>query len=259
MFGSNVPMLEHDCEINQALTLTSDWVSEAARVTFDAGRANLSRVHFCHNFQMLPKDVLEYIKAASNTSIPRTVRTVCDNRTVQFSNGARAVVLYDKLSEVMSKLSKDEATNEDVAAATGVLRLETRFEDRRACKRLALRHSLSNTGGALLTMKVATGTLDETIDELGLNETVEGSEARLARLMDYYDPERAQILAGFMVFCDSFGAENLIRLGYCKKATFYQRRKALKAAGVWLHSGAMRRLPPLRLVVPRTKLRAQVA
>ncbi len=258
MFGSNVRMIGSGAEINQGLTMLSNFVSKSALVDFDAVRANVSRVHFCYNFHMPPRDVSDYIQAVSNASIPRTMRTVFENETVRFSNGSRKIQIYDKLREVLAKLPKDEATNEDVLSAAGLLRLETGFEDRRACKNLTKRRGLSNTtGGELLTMSVARPTLDEAIAELGLDEVIEGCETRVVRLLDCYGPERAQVLAGFMLMCDSFGAENVVELGLCKKSTFYDRRRAVQAAGAVLHSNGRRRLPPLRLVIPSE--RSQVA
>lgn len=100
-------------------------------------------------------------------------------------------------------------------------------------------------------MNVAIATLREVLNDLGLNETVEGSEIRVARLLDYYGSERAQVLVGFMVICDTFGAERVVPLGLCKRSTFYERRRALRIAGAWLHSNGKRQLPQLRLVVPR--------
>jgi len=257
MFGSNVITVKSDSDISHALTVISDFVSEKALVNYKAAMANVSRVDFCYNFQMPPRNVSEYIKALSNSSVSRTEPMVFQNQTVMFSNGMRTLAVYDKLQEVLRKLPDDEATNEAVRLAPGVLRAEARFKTSRSCERLAKKLGFDNhRAETLLREVIAERVLSESMSELGLDKPIETGDARYARLFKVFEPAQALALAGLMVVCDKYGAENVVRLGFCKRSTFCRKRRYLQDAGLWLQTARKHRLPALRIVAANERIRA---
>jgi hypothetical protein len=257
LFESNVEMVENQRDINIALTAISRYVSETANTDFEASAANVMRVDYCHNWKLTPVEVCEYLRVLGNASVSRMTRHVIDTNTVQFSNASKAVVFYDKLQEVISRLRVGKASNREITASVGVLRFEKRFLNYRACERLASTLGLPNRRAeSLLSIDVAEFVMNETIKELGLDKSLESGDVRLDRLIEAYGPKRASGLAGFLAFCDSYGADNLIRLGLYKRSTFHRMRRQIKLAGAWLVTDRRRILSPLRLVQPTQQVRA---
>jgi hypothetical protein len=250
LHGSNVVMLHSDNEISESLTLMSDLVSNVARVNYEATTAKVSAVHFCYNFQMTPRNVSEYIKALSNTTVARTERTVYQNQTVYFSNDTRTLIAYDKLCKTLASLPYDEATNEDVELAKGVLRVESRFKTRQACERLA-RSMLgfdNRRAETLLTVEIAERMINQSIRIMGLDMPIENGDARIGCVFDMFTPKYAAVLAGFITVCGRVGPENVVRHGFYTRTTFYRHRKELVKAGLWLKTEGKHKLPALRIV-----------
>jgi hypothetical protein len=260
MYGSNVEMVETQAHVNSALMRISDYVGNVADVNYDVMRANVLRVDFCNQWRMIPSDVCEYLKVIASTSVSRMTRKVFDDSTVQFSNRSGGLVLYDKLSEVLYRLGIGKAAESEVLSAFGVLRLERRFLNYQACERLAAKLGLSGRQvGSLLTIHVAEWVMDQTIKQLGLDETLISGDIRLDRLIQAYGAKRALALAGLLAACDSYGPDNLIRLGICKRSTFHKMRRQIMQAGAWVFTERKRNLPPLRLVHPRQERRSAIA
>jgi hypothetical protein len=226
-------------------------------VRFDALSANVSRVDFCHDWQLTPNEVLEYLQAVGHSSLPRMKRCLIDNGTVQFSNKSQAVVLYDKYQEVISRLSKGSATNEELSASFGVLRFENRFLKRKACQSLAEKLSLPDRQAKhLLTSPVALAVMTDRMNRLGLDRPLEAGDARLTLLREFYGfGPRFFALVGFLAACDKYGPEKMVALGM-GRANYYRKRRDLQRAGVWLTSFSKRSIGPLRLVADLQKASA---
>lgn len=257
LFGSNVYPLQSDEDISRSLLALSEFVSDCSEVRFDALSAKVSRVDFCHDWQLTPNEVLDYLHTLGRASLPRMRRTLIDDETVQFSNKSHAVVLYDKFQEVISRFSKGFATNEEVSASCGVLRFENRFLKAKACRGLAEKLSLPGRQAKhLLTSSVAFTVMTERMTQLGLDRPIRAGDARLTRLHELYGVgARFFALAGFMAACDQYGGENLIALGMAR-ASYYRKRRELQKAGVWLTSLSKRSLSPLCLVNDRQETSA---
>lgn len=257
LLGSNVEMVMNQNCIDWALVMISQYVSEATRSEFNAKSANVTRIDFCHNWNLTPIEVYEYLRVVAQASLPRMRRDLIGKSTVCFSNKSQVVEFYDKLSEVLSRLRNGKASDEEVTASVGVLRFEKRFLTNRACERLALKLGLANRRAeSLLRVSVAESVMNETMKELGLDKASESGDARLARLLRAYGPKRALTLVGFLALCDSYGADNLVRLGICKRSSYYKMRRDIIKVGAWLFTDSKRSLPPLQLVRSRAQLRA---
>lgn len=249
--GSNVEMLATDADIEDALGTMSDTVSEFARVNFDFMKANVGRVDYCYNWRFRePSYVYDYLEVLRGASVPRMTRRIIGNTTVEFFNDSQTVSAYSKLDETITRLHKANATREEVMAAFGVLRLEKRYRDAGACRRLTHRLGLPDRRApSLLNTAVANLVLEETTKHLGLDMSIESGDLRETRLRQFYGPgSRYLLLLGFLAACDALGAENLVRLGVCSRAAYYAKKRDVTRAGTWSVTREKRKLPPLRLV-----------
>jgi hypothetical protein len=254
LFGSNVQMLGSHEDIKRALAAISDYVSEAAQVNFAAQGANVSRLDLCFNWRIKPTEVYQYLRAVQTGSLPRMTRDLFGDGTVQFSNKSQCVTFYDKLLEVRSR--GDSVKTPDDISGSGLLRFEKRFLGSRACERLAKRWKRNRQAENLLVPSLAEKEMNRTLQDLGLDRTMVSADVRLERLLSQFEPRHALDLAGFLLACDCYGADNLVRLGICKKSTYYRMRNDLKLADVWLVSEPNRTLTPLRIVDLTTQAQA---
>lgn len=249
LYGTNTVTVT-DGDVTRVLNGITDFASGVAGVDFDAMTANVGRVDISHNFQVGEAETYAYLSALRGASMPRMVRRVIDDGTVDFTNGSQKVCVYAKHAETAHLAKQGKATDEDVRRAVGVLRVEHRYLNSGACKRLAERLELPDRRADTLLRSFVTETvMDDTMKDLGLDKAIESGDSRLALLRERYGFGTAyQRLAGFLALCDEHGADNLVRLGVVSERTFYRQRREAEAAGAWLVSPVKRTLPPLRLV-----------
>lgn len=249
LYGTNTVMVT-DSEVRRALNGITEFVSRVTGVGFDAETANVGRVDFSYNFQVGEAETYAYLSALRAASMPRMVRRVIEDGTVDFTNGSQKVCVYAKHAETTHLAKHGKATDADVRASVGVLRVEHRFLNSGACKRLAERLKLPDRrADSLFRSSVTETVMDDTMTNLGLDRPIESGDSRLALLRECYGYGPAyQRLAGFLALCDEHGADNLVRLGVVSERTFYRQRGEVEAAGAWLVSPTKRTLPPLRLV-----------
>lgn len=211
---SNIHLLSSDDELRTCLEGVSQYVSDAAQVTFDSFRANVARVHYCHDWRLTPEMVPTYLWALRSLGLPRMKRTLIDNSTVQLSNGAQTICFYDKYEE---QSAKQRHVSSELEAARGILRLEVRFNDNRSCQRHATKMGLADRKVEnLLSDMVAKQTISHTLEKLGLDKAINSGSKRFDVLKTYCGADRANFLrlTGFLVWADMYGAENLVHLEY---------------------------------------------
>lgn len=248
LFGNNVQMIS-ETDIPLVKDTVTGFVSDVVGVEFNAWTAPIGGLDVCHNWHVGEAETYMYLHSLRNAHIPRMVRRVIDNGTVDFINGSQKVVFYSKHAETMKRAQEGKATDEQLRASIGILRGEHRFTNTSACKRLASRLNVdSHRAEHLLTREVAEAVMNITVSELGLDNHIESGDSRLAILRERYGFGKTyETLAGFLQLCDIHGADNLVRLGYHPE-TFRRRRKQLEVAGAWLTNPTRATLPPLRLV-----------
>ena len=245
LFGSNVYLMSTNDELRTCLADVSQYVSDAAQVTFNCLEANVTRVHYCHDWRLSSGSVANYLWSLRDLSLPRMKRTLIDNATIQLSNAAQTICLYDKLEERLARKSVSPA---ELEAANGILRFETRFNDNRACQRHATRLGVANRKvESLLNDLVAKQTITFTLKRLGLDKPLRAGSERLEVLKNYCGDDRAKLfrLTGFLAWADRYGAENLVRLGLCSYSDFRRKLRELEASGVFHVADGLRSLAPL--------------
>ncbi len=237
IFGSNVYLMTSDDELRACLEGISEYVASVAHVRYDSLKANVTRVDYCHDWQLTSNLVTNYLWALRAISLPRMRKTLIDNRTVELSNGSQTVSFYDKFEE---RLSMKPDAPEELTAARGILRFEARFRDNRSCERHARSMALSGrTGEALLHSGVARKTIRGTLERLGLDKPLNSGSRRFELLRTHYPNDQSKVLklVGFLDAADCYGLENLVALGICSYTDYRRKLAEVKSAGA-LHQSA---------------------
>jgi hypothetical protein len=250
IYGNNVQMLT-EADIPRALDKITVCASDVVGVEFEAWTANVGRLDVPHNWRVGETETHYYLTALRNNAVyPRlTTKRIIKDTTVDWSNSSEKVIAYSKHVETADLAKQGRATDADVRESVGILRVEHRFLNSSACRRLAKDWMKLPDRRAehLLSASVAETVMQETIDKLGLSNPVESSDSRIELLREYYGLGSTFFrLRGFVETCDDLG-EALVkqRLG---DETFRRNRKAVQAAKAWVTNPSRRTLPPLRLV-----------
>jgi hypothetical protein len=257
-YGNNVQMIS-ESDLALAMPAISIDVSDVVGVKFDSWTAKVGRLDFCNNFPVSEKLVPAYLHALRDASYPRMVRNAFEDGTVNFTNTAgtrparpsltERVTVYSKHAEVLAQVRAGRASDADLQAAVGILRVEHRYMTGSRVRRLAAGLRLPDrTAESLLRARVWETIMGETISKLGLDRHIESGDSRLDLVRERFGVGPAyQRLAGFIALLDKHGAAGLFALGY-NKETFRRYQKMLDKAGVSITNPTRTTLPPLRLV-----------
>lgn len=248
LFDNNIVQLG-DADISRGLYAIAGFVKNMTGVMFDARAALVGRVDYCHNFPVGEANKVSYLSAAARASIPRLTRHHIGDTSLLFQNKSQKVRLYSKHDEVANRANKGRATDDELRASVGLLRLEVSHFTSDACRRLSDRYDLPDRyADLLLNSSIAKMEIERGLSMLGLDEVTETVDARLDVLREVYgDTPHTRRLAGFLGFLDRYG-EGFWQHGFgaYSRSTYFEYCRDLKKANVWLRSD--RRLPPLRLV-----------
>ena len=237
--------MSSDEELRTCLDGFSEYVADRAQIHFDAFKANVTRVDYCHDWQLTSELVKKYMWSLRGVSMPRMHRTLIDNCTVQLSNASQAICFYDKFEE---PLTMNPKSDEELTAAKGVLRFEMRFRDNRSCHRHARRMGARDrTAASLLNLAIAQHSFRTTLNRLGLDKPLTCGSRRAELLRAHFPDDRSKVLSlmGMLALSDKYGIENLVDLGFCSYSGFRRKLAELKAAGVLYESDGSTSLAPL--------------
>lgn len=249
LYNTNLRVLT-DEEIDHALSIVSDYVLRETHAGFDARAANVGRVDYCFNFQVGEEKIFPYLRAAMEATPAHLKRRVIGNiETVDHYNKSRKLTIYAKKREVERQMKLGRATERDVEAADGLLRIEARFTAAGAVKGLREKLGLADrTAQSLLRCQIAEHVLTRMLNELELNQSIASKTERFDRLRHRFGfSPKFQRLIGFMTMCEVYGAENLVRMDIVKRASFYEQRRAMQQARAWVWSPMPETLPGLRI------------
>lgn len=249
LYNTNLRVLT-DGEIDEALSIVSDYVLRETHAGFNPWTANVGRVDYCFNFQVGEERIFPYLRAAMEATPAHLKRRVIGNiETVDHYNKSRKLTLYAKKREVERQMKLGRVTEKDVKAADGVLRIEARFTAAGAVKGLREKLGLANrTAQSLLRCRIAEHVLTGMLNELELDQAIASKAERFDRLRDCFGfGPKFQRLIGFMTMCEVYGAENLVRLDIVERASFYEQRRALQQARSWVWSPLTETLPGLHI------------
>ncbi|HEX8568207.1 MAG TPA: phage/plasmid replication protein [Pyrinomonadaceae bacterium] len=247
LYGNNLFNFEDYADINRALNMISERVSNLLSIEYDAHGATVTALDIQRDFfvgQLLPF----YLDAIGRHEIARTERKHYPENspffveTVEFSNAGRNIQFYDKRAHLDSK--RRELPEVKRALASGILRLEVGIEKHALDRDLKARfNSTEKKAGEILTPEFAAYVIDRTLSEIGL-------DAEIPTLAEHKEEIRARIkkpqtAARLINFIELIDREGVMKAKEKYKGDFKHRKKQLADAGLWRMFFASQTLPAL--------------
>jgi hypothetical protein len=186
LFNNNIVQLS-DADISSGLQGIGGFIQDVTGKPFNAHRALVGRVDYCHNFPVGEANKVSYLSAAVRASISRLTRHHIGDTSLLFQNKSQKLRLYSKHDEVASRANRGRATDDELRASVGLLRLEVSHFTSDACRRLSGRYSLPDRyAELLLNNSIARMEIERGLSMLGLDEVTETVDARLDVLREVY-------------------------------------------------------------------------
>jgi hypothetical protein len=234
LHGNNVEMITQD-EVADVLEKLSNLVTYHTGVEFDAGSSRVARLDVCYNWRTSQADVCARLKSLQTAHVPRMMcRTLESNgATIYFRNCGKKkseeILLYAKHTET-AKL-KPKVRDDVLRASVGVFRLEHRY-----FRGTIMRNFGTNRADKLLCAALAEKVINSDLKTLTLDKEIQIDDRRFEILYEYCDGNMALFrqLTSLLVLCDEYGVETVVAREFFGKSRFYELRKALKSAGLWL-------------------------
>lgn len=223
-----------DEDIECALDAIEGSIRQRTGVDFNSRTAKVKRLDVNADFPVGEHRVRPYVRAISCRSARMTRGTVGDT-TTQFHNRSRKLVVYGKLAEVRKQYCSRAASREDVEAARGLLRVESRLMAAPLI-RLAGKFDVPADAGHLLTMGVAHRIMVEAIAELNLDRPKPSNQHRAQLLLQHFGKDAPSML-GILEWRALHGEGFWREIGW-SQATYYRNRKRLQTANLWDFSPA---------------------
>jgi hypothetical protein len=130
-----------------------------------------------------------------------------------------------------NEYKKGRASIEDVEAAEGLLRIESRLKGSQAVNRFAKSYSMPNEADYLLTRGLATALVNNALKLLNLDTSKPNKDGLYEKLKKEFPDDIPEIL-GIIKLREEFGEDFWKWLGW-SKSTYYRKKKFLKAAKLW--------------------------
>jgi hypothetical protein len=234
-----------DDDIECALDAIEDFIRTRLGMDFDAPTAKVSRFDVNGDFRVGEERIKLYLNSLSRPN-SRLVQSTFGDSTNYFYNGSRAFAVYGKREEMENQYKNGKATLDDVAAADGLLRVETRLKNTESIKRFAKGQSIQTFAKDLFTKAVASTFMSEALQQLDLDQEKISVDAREHVLIQAFKKDAAEML-GILQYRGLLGEDFWKQLGW-NQQMYYRKKKELVSANLWNVSPA-ERLPAL-VVMP---------
>lgn len=253
MYGNNVEMVETDEEVRRGLGDFSSLVSDCAGFDFNVMTSDVTVLHACHNWKMTESEVYARLHALRSGHLDRTTRRTVDGReevgSVYMENASEQFIAYAKCAETLLRMRQGKATDEHLRMSAGVFRIEHRYLTSESVKRMLRRFELPDQKAAtLLRHNIAERILNQKMQELGLDKSIDAGDVRLKRIRDFYGigSNEYKHLTQFLALADEHGGiDNLVPLGLYSYSVVSKYRKELHRAGALLITPSKTSLPAL--------------
>ncbi|HZH89730.1 MAG TPA: hypothetical protein VEX70_03810 [Pyrinomonadaceae bacterium] len=217
-------------DIESAFDAIEDFIRTRTGVEFDAKTAKVSRFDANADFLVGEHQIIPFINSIScNDS--RFIGGTVGSTTKQYFNKGRTLIAYGKKSQMEGEYKKGRAIIEDVEAAEGLLRIESRLSNRQAVKRFADSYSMPNEANYLLTRGLAFALVENALKLINL-DTSKPNKAGLYEKLKREFPDDVPEILGIIKLREEFGEDFWKWLGW-SKSTYYRKKKLLKAAKLW--------------------------
>lgn len=255
IYGNNIEMLTLS-DMQMAFDAVADLVFANTGIDFDPFTADLSKVAIGQNWKMVSDShVHSQIAAARCSDYSRRMRGEIwqdDIASVYIRNKGKRVSdvlrLYSKFDETAKLVKNGLANHAHLEQAQCVLRLERELHS-------SVLKLKGITAQKLFNPQIAEKLLIESMENFGLNKEQAGRDERVTKLRDYCTDTDGNLksttyrnLRSTLASVDDIGtADKIALMRHCEMSepTFYEHRRNLKAAGVWLSRANRETLPPL--------------
>lgn len=217
-------------DIECAFDAIDDYIIQRLGVVFDTRTALVKRFDVNADFYVGEDRINLYLASLSRPD-SRLKAGHIERGTNYFFNKSRTFAIYGKKEEMKQQLKKRKATQEDVLAAEGLLRVEKRLLTREAVKRYASSKSLEANAKDLLTTAVASAFIADSLSQLSLDKPKYSLKARTDLLVEYFGNKTAELL-GMLILREYYGEDFWKKVGIDYQA-YNRKKKILKAANLW--------------------------
>lgn len=237
IFGSNVH-LPNQLEVERGLDKLSIYTTEKTGFDFDTHTALVWEVHFAKDYYIGEYMMRQVLSNLAEMSISRFSRGRYAESTLYFhSKGMgkeedkpRTICIYDKQKDCLDKaFSKD-----DIKEAEGMMRLEFRYKNPDAVKRLVRRLRLTNNEAqTILTQEISDTVLAPIERQILLLLEESDAQERIIKLAKTYGNRRTATLIQFLVNQHYFGRDfyRIESLRFSRSA-YYSCQKDCRTTGI---------------------------
>lgn len=204
IFGSNV-CLPNQTQVDRALDDLSDYVTARIDFGFNAKTALVWEVHFTKDFYVGEYLMSQVLLNLAEMNIPRFKRGGYGDTTLYFhSKGKgkekdkpRTIGIYDKQQDCIVK----GFSKADIQKAEGMMRVEFRYKNPDAVRRLVQKLKLPNREAqTILTQDISDFVLDPIQRQILLLLEETDAPERILKLTAAYGKRRAASLIQFLVY-----------------------------------------------------------
>jgi hypothetical protein len=235
-----------NADIECGLDAIEDYIRKRLGIEFNARTARVNRFDANADFLVGEDQIIPFINAISCNS-SRLIRGTFGSTTKQYYNSGRILITYGKKKQMEDELRKGKTTIEDVKAAEGLLRVESRLRNNQAVRRFADSYSMPNKANHLLTIGLASRLVENALKLLNLDipkHTNDGLNEQVKKEFGINAPE----ILGIIKLREEYGEDFWEWIGW-SRATYYRKMKPLKEANLW-NMSPYRELPALLIPSP---------
>jgi hypothetical protein len=215
LFGSNI-YLPSENDLPIFLSLLSDFIYFKIGIRLKINECRITILDATRDFKLETKSrVTSIIKELSYLEIPKYDRRPFNDTSVYFENKGKVTNKIYKIYDKQHERIKNGASQEEIALAEGVLRLEIHHGDNRAVSNLAKSLRLpDHNAGTILTKETSESVINDAMKLLGLEQLLNNnSDSKLITLAQNFDKAMPLILAGHSLYKTTFGHNYREELG----------------------------------------------
>ncbi len=221
--------IQSDDDIERGFESIEDIINGQVGVSFNVRTAKVSRLDVNADFPVGEDRIQSYINAISRPNARFTPAGFGDS-TKEFFNKSRKLIVYGKYKEVEKRWKKGKATDEQLEAAKGLLRVEVSLR-KSPLDRLAKKRNVAAETSKLINLSVANHIVSEGLHQLRL-DMKRTSYEKLYRLMSEHFGRNAPLMLGIVQYRAVYGDDFWKIFGW-SQATYHRKIKKLKEANLW--------------------------
>lgn len=210
-------------------TLESSIHQRTGGIEFNARTAKVKRLDVNADFLIGEERIRSYINAVPRR-LPRMIPGTVGETTAQHHNGSHTIITYGKYAEMQKQFRQGAATQKDVDAAAGLLRIEDRLT-KNSPSRLATKLNVDFEAQYLITLPIANQIIGKTLTQLGFDKPKVSPYQRDQKLFNHFKPGEALKMFGFLEWRERYGEDSLKTL--MSSSTYHRLRNKLRDAGLW--------------------------